>query len=177
MGLISKKDLVARLRRGKETRAKLLANNIAESIATQIVATRDKREWTQSRLATEAGMGQNNLSRLENPDYGKHTVSSLKRIADALDVALVVRFVPFSQFIDWLSGTSHLDEGISPIALAVPSFEDEEKVGQYETEFTYFEVNKLTPKVEVDDTITTPHTPPPKIIVMRVDKPERQAVA
>jgi transcriptional regulator with XRE-family HTH domain len=175
MSLISKKDLVARLRRGKETRAKLLANNIAESIATQIVATRDKREWTQSRLATEAGMGQNNLSRLENPDYGKHTVSSLKRIADALDVALVVRFVPFSQFIDWLSGTPHLDEGISPVALAVPSFEDEEEVGQYEAESTYFEV-RVTPEVEVDDTITTPHTPPPpKMVVVNLGyDPERE---
>ncbi len=159
MGLISKKDLFARLRRGREARAKLLANNIAESIATQIVATRDKRGWTQSKLATEAGMGQNNLSRLENPDYGKQTVSSLKRLADALDVALVVRFVPFSQYVHWLSGSPYLDEGINPTALAVPSFEDEERLGQLETDFKYFTVS-VTPKVEAADTITTTHTPP-----------------
>lgn len=79
-------------------------------------------------------MTPNNFTRLEDPEYGKHTLSSLKRIAAALDVALVVRFVPFSQYIDWISGTPHLDPGIRPEALAVPSFEDEEKKGGwYET--------------------------------------------
>ena len=82
---------------------------------------------TQAELARESGMTANNLSRLESPDYGKQTISSLKRIADALDVALVVRFVPFSQYIDWLSGTPRTDEGISPSSLAVYSFEKEEE--------------------------------------------------
>jgi transcriptional regulator with XRE-family HTH domain len=82
---------------------------------------------SQIDLAREAGMTPNNLSRLESPDYGKQTISSLKRIAEALDVALVVRFVPFSQYIDWLSGTPRIDEGISPNTLAVPSFEKEEE--------------------------------------------------
>jgi transcriptional regulator with XRE-family HTH domain len=76
-------------------------------------------------------MSQNNISRLENPEYGKHTISSLKRIAEALDVALVVRLVPFSQYIEWVSGTPNLDKGISPEALAVPSFEDEERAGTF----------------------------------------------
>lgn len=96
---------------------------------------------TQTELAVAAGMGQNNLSRLENPDYGKHTISSLKRIADALDVALVVRFVPFSQYIDWLSGTPRMDGGISPSSLAVPSFEDEAKAGVFERTVTYYPVH------------------------------------
>lgn len=79
-------------------------------------------------------MTANNLSRLESPDYGKQTISSLKKIADALDVALVVRFVPFSQYIDWLSGTPRIDEGISPSSLAVSSFEFEEKENLIEVE-------------------------------------------
>jgi transcriptional regulator with XRE-family HTH domain len=178
MGLISKKDLLARLRRGREARAKLLANNVAESIASQIVATRDKRGWTQSKLAAKAGMGQNNLSRLENPDYGKHTVSSLKRLADALDVALVVRFVPFSRYIYWLSGTPHIDEGISPAALAVPSFEDEERLGQLESESKIWMLY-VTPKVEVaDDTVTTTEAPPqPDIYVLDGYEPESQVAS
>lgn len=153
MGSISKKGLLARLRRGREARAKLLSNNIAESIATQIVATRDERGWTQSKLATESGMKQNNLSRLENPDYGKHTVSSLKRIADALDVALVVRFVPFSQYIDWLSGTPHRDDGLRPEALAVPSFDSEELNGTFEREFRWYGVVS-TPRQETSTLIS-----------------------
>ena len=79
-------------------------------------------------------MTPNNFSRLESPDYGKHTLSSLKRIADALDVALVVRFVPFSQYINWLSGTPQVDEGLRPEALAVPSFESEEKTAVFSQE-------------------------------------------
>lgn len=84
---------------------------------------------TQADLARESGMAQNNISRLESPEYGKYSISSLKRIADALDVALVVRFVPFSRYIDWLSGTPRVDEGLSPSALAVPSFAMEEEKG------------------------------------------------
>jgi transcriptional regulator with XRE-family HTH domain len=110
-----------------------------KGIAFQIRATRDKREWSQADLARAIGMGQNNISRLENPDYGKHTLSSLKRIAEALDVALVVRFVPFSQYVHWLSGTPYLDEGLRPEALAVDSFEQEEERGALDIEHKYWE--------------------------------------
>jgi transcriptional regulator with XRE-family HTH domain len=87
---------------------------------------------TQAELALKSEMTQNNISRIESPEYGKQTISSLKKIAAALDVALVVRLVPFSQYIDWLSGTPRLDEGISPSALAVPSFEEEARDGLFE---------------------------------------------
>ena len=93
-------------------------------------------------------MTPNNFSRLESPDYGKHTLSSLKRIADALDVALVVRFVPFSQYINWLSGTPQVDEGLRPEALAVPSFESEEKTAVFSQE-----TPKIWGIVEVAQTI------------------------
>lgn len=126
MNLISRRGLLERIRRNKASRENLVTQNLAEEIAFQIRATRDAKGWTQEELAREVGMTQNNLSRLENPDYGKHTLSSLKRVASALDVALVVRLVPFSQYIDWLSGTPHWDRGLRPEALAVPSFEKEE---------------------------------------------------
>jgi transcriptional regulator with XRE-family HTH domain len=105
-----------------------VASNLSEGIAFQIRATRDKQNMSQIDLAREAGMTPNNLSRLESPDYGKQTISSIKRIAEALDVALVVR-----QYIDWLSGTPRIDEGISPNSLAVPSFEKEEQENIIET--------------------------------------------
>jgi transcriptional regulator with XRE-family HTH domain len=127
MGLISRKNFLQRIRRSKEARAKLVANNLSEEIAFQIRATRDAQGLTQADLASEAGMSQNNFSRLESPEYGKHSLSSLKRVAEALDVALVVRFVPFSQYIDWLTGTPFLDYGSRPESLAVSSFDKEEK--------------------------------------------------
>jgi transcriptional regulator with XRE-family HTH domain len=77
-------------------------------------------------------MSQNNISRLESPEYGKMTVKSLTRIAEALDVALVVRFEPFSKYVNWLSGTRFVEDGLSPDALAVASFEDEERLGEFD---------------------------------------------
>src|ERR1700733_5485030 len=122
MALFSRRELLTRLQKGRHARAVMVAENLSEGIASQIKATRDAQGMTQAGLAEATGMSQNNISRLENPEYGKHTVSSLKRIADALDVALVVRLVPFSQYIDWLCGKPYLDRGISVSALAVPEY-------------------------------------------------------
>lgn len=120
----------------------MVASNLSEGIAFQIRATRDKQHITQADLARESGMTPNNLSRLESPDYGKQTISSLKRIADALDVALVVRFVPFSHYIDWLSGTPRLDDGLNANSLAVDCFEQEEQNGTLEWFNHVWMVNK-----------------------------------
>ncbi len=48
------------------------------------------------------------------------------------DVALVVRFVPFSQLVDWVSGTPFVDRGLTPSALSVPSFSAELSAGGFE---------------------------------------------
>ena len=155
MSLISRNGLLQRIRQGKKVRAQLVASNLSEGIAFQIRATRDKQEKSQLDLAREAGMTPNNLSRLESPDYGKQTISSLKRIADALDVALVVRFVPFSQYIDWLSGTPRIDEGISPNALVVPSFEKEEKENLFEASQFQKQLTQMAFGMVVNVQITT----------------------
>ena len=144
MSFLSKEALIARLRRSKKSRDRLVSSNLAKTIAYQIRATRKERDWTKAKLADEAGMTPNNFSRLEDPDYGKHTITSLQRLASALDVALVVRFVPFSQYVKWLSGTPFLDEGLRPEALAVPSFEKEEQDGVCEIENRYWSV-QVTP--------------------------------
>lgn len=78
MSLISKKSLLERIRRSPKARARLVENNLAEGIAFQIKATRDKRKMTQADLARDTGMTQNNISRMESPEYGKHSISSLK---------------------------------------------------------------------------------------------------
>lgn len=140
MSLLSKRSLIDRVRRSKESRRRLVSSNIDKGIAFQIRATRMARKWSQSDLARESAMTQNNLSRLESPDYGKHTLSSLKRLADAFDVALVVRFVPFSQYVDWLSGTPHLDQGLTPESLAPISLDEEERIGTLDAQVRYWSV-------------------------------------
>ena len=139
MSLISRKGLLRRIQRGRRARSLMVGSNLSEGIAFQIRATRDRRKLTQAELAEASGMTQNNLSRLESPDYGKQTISSLKRIADALDIALVVRFVPFSQYIDWLSSTPRIDRGLSPESLSVPSFDEDPGLKEAEGKLVPFE--------------------------------------
>jgi transcriptional regulator with XRE-family HTH domain len=131
MNLNSRGSLIARLKRGKRVRQQFVESNLSKGIAHQIRATRDKAGWSQERLAKEVGMNQNAISRLESSDYGRPTITTLKRVAASLDVGLVVRFVPFSEMIDWVSGTPRVIEGLTTAALAVPSFEREDAGGVF----------------------------------------------
>jgi transcriptional regulator with XRE-family HTH domain len=127
-----RKTLIKRLRRGKDARKQFIDSHLSKGVAFQIRATRDRLGWSQDALAKEVGMTQNAVSRLESPEYGKPTITTLKRLAAALDVGLVVRFVPFSEMIDWVSSTRRIDAGLTPESLAVPSFEVEEAAGLFD---------------------------------------------
>lgn len=81
----------------KEYRDAYVDADIVDSLALQIAMTREARGWSQRDLAERAGMTQSSICRLEDPAYGKYTIQSLKRLASALDVALLVRMVPFSR--------------------------------------------------------------------------------
>lgn len=72
------------------------------TISAQIRALRQssERDWTQKELGERAGMKQNAIARLENPDYGEYSVRTLQRLAEAFDVALVVKFAPFSELVN-----------------------------------------------------------------------------
>jgi len=62
---------------------------------------------------------------LENPNYGKHSLSTLKKIAATCDVALVVWFIPFSRLLDWVTGSPYRDDGLSEGFYNIPTFGDE----------------------------------------------------
>ena len=84
-------------------------------IAYQIKTIREQRQWSQAELAQRANKPQSVVSRLENPDYGRFTLRTLMDLASAFDVALLVKFVPFSE----LAGRN-LD--LSPAAMQVVEF-------------------------------------------------------
>jgi len=124
--LVTTKDTVwGRLKRGVDTRIRFVESHLAKNLAFQIRALRDREDWSQEQLAEKVGMNQNAISRLENPSYGKATLTTLKRLAAVFDVALVVRFVPYGQLVDWVSSTPRIDPGLSDTSLRVPSFSDE----------------------------------------------------
>ena len=127
MYLDGRKTTVQRLRRNKPTRAQFIASHISKGIAFQIRAIRDHLRWSQTDVAGQVGMTQNAISRLESAEYGRPTLTTLKRLASAFDVGLVVRFVPFSEIVDWVSGTPRVIAGISAETLAPASFDEEER--------------------------------------------------
>jgi transcriptional regulator with XRE-family HTH domain len=95
-----------------------LEDQVRTNIAFQIRALREQpgRQWTQAVLAEKLGTGQGAISRLENPDYGKVTLQTLLEVAAVCDVALLVQFVEWE---DWLTRMAD----VSPSALRKRSFD------------------------------------------------------
>jgi transcriptional regulator with XRE-family HTH domain len=127
--LISRESLIRRLARGVNARSRFVESHLDKSIAYQIRALRGDK-WTQAEFAEKLGMKHPNnvAARLENSRYGKHTLSTLKKIATACDVGLVVWFVPFGRLVDWVSGVPYQDRGLTPEFYNVPTFAQEFEV-------------------------------------------------
>lgn len=92
-----------------EFRHLYVSDQIRELLAMQIRLTREQRGWTQAELGERAGMAQVRVSLLEDPDNAGMTLRTLKRLAKAFDVALVVRFAPFSELVEWTTELSFDD--------------------------------------------------------------------
>lgn len=69
---------------------------LAARLAAQIRRLREDRGWTQKELAERAGTKQSAISKLEDPGYGRYSLSLLFQLAKAFDIALDVGFVAFS---------------------------------------------------------------------------------
>lgn len=86
---------------GIEYRHGLIEAQIEIDLPLQIRALRKNRQWTQPELAAATGMKQPRISAMEKPGGANFTLETLKRLAKAFDVALVVHFGPFSELVDW----------------------------------------------------------------------------
>jgi transcriptional regulator with XRE-family HTH domain len=70
---------------------------IEQGVAWQIRINRLKRGLSQADLARAIGTQQSAISRLEDPEYGRHNLDTLVQIAKAFDCALLVKFVSYSK--------------------------------------------------------------------------------
>ena len=95
--------------RDPEYRAAFVDQHVNNSIAFQTRSNREQRGWLQEDLAKRLGKYQSWVSVLENPNYGKHSLGTLKAIARVFDCVLEVRFRPFSYLLDYLSSRSSGD--------------------------------------------------------------------
>jgi len=109
--------LLAKLE-NKEYRQAFAESFLNSLIATQLRTLRSDRGLSQEQLALMAGMKQSRISALENVNYSSWSISTLQRLAAALDVALSVKFESFGQLVKTV-------EAFSTDALRVPPFEEE----------------------------------------------------
>ena len=116
--VVTTKKTMERLKTSKEHRSAYVASQINIGIPFQIRALRKQREWDQKKLAEDTGMLQPRISAIESPGYGSMTIETLQRLANAFDVALVVKFAPFSELL-------RSSNRFSPDDFSVPKFEDE----------------------------------------------------
>lgn len=165
-----------RIRRGPKERAKFVASHVDKGIAYQIRALRERQDLSQEKLAELAGMNQNAISRLESPTRGRPTITTLKRLAETFDVALVVRFVPFRKLAKWVSGTPYREDGLNSEALGVPGFEEEEKQEEralvanlFEVFFKVSQLRDITIPEPVQDITNISGTAIPMLVELETD--------
>jgi transcriptional regulator with XRE-family HTH domain len=111
--------------RNKEYRHGLVNAQIEVDLPLQIRALRKQLVGTQPELSRLTGMKQPRISAMEKPGGAHFTLETLRRLAEAFDVALIVRFAPFSELLDW-SGT------FNPDTFRIPGFAEEVEVKQTE---------------------------------------------
>lgn len=63
------------------------------AVARQIYEARTSRNLSQTQLAELIGTKQSVIARLEDADYQGHSLTMLRRIADALGYEVEVRFI------------------------------------------------------------------------------------
>lgn len=100
--------LVSKLRRfvDKDYRDGYLHTHVRASVAYQLKALRRKFGLSQRLMAKRVNKTQSVISRLESDDYGQMSLQTLLDIASGLDVALIVRFVSYPEFLKHASNMS-----------------------------------------------------------------------
>ncbi len=115
----SKHDQLWKSLSDPDFRKQFIEAHVDEGIAFQIRSLRiNNKKQTQPEFAKELGVKQPLVSSWENPAYGNYSLNTLKKLAKAFDVGLLVRFVPFSTMVDWTVG-------LNGPKIAPPSFNEE----------------------------------------------------
>lgn len=111
-----KSDLAKRLLASKEYAEGLVAADSKNTIAFQLRVMQEDRGWTQQEVAQRADMGQSQISAYLN-GYDSYNVATLRRLASAFDVSLVIAFETFKRLADRVAFRSAEDEFSIPSRL------------------------------------------------------------
>lgn len=123
----TKSDLLNSLK-DREFRSAFNLENVYTTICFQLRALREQREMSQGAFGKQVKpkMAQERISILEDPNAdSKPTLNTLLRLADAADVGLEVRFVPFSTVLLRSIHTDMHDLEVDSFTDELPRLEDE----------------------------------------------------
>ena len=68
-------------------------------LARSIIEQRLRKKMTQGEIAQKAGIPQSTVSRIEGLTHGLPKLSTLKKIANALDAKLIIKLQPKDSYI------------------------------------------------------------------------------
>jgi transcriptional regulator with XRE-family HTH domain len=131
MTSVRRAQVLGALRRDKGERDAFVEATIRRGVAAQIRFTRLSRGLTQRQLAELSDKHQATVSQVESLNYGKLTLSTLLKIAHALDVGLLVTLAPFNQLASWWAGEP---VDISADYLEIPTFEEDQAAALEDTD-------------------------------------------
>lgn len=111
-------ERLRRLFKDQSYRRTYMDSFLNTTIAAQIKALREARGLSQKDLGARIKTSQPGISALENVNYSRWSLSTLRKLAEAFDVALVVKFVSFGEALDEVTSfdSSRLNK---------PGFEDD----------------------------------------------------
>ena len=102
----------------REYRRSYAESFVDSYLATQIKVLREQRNLTQKQLGDLADVKQSQICRWENINNSGWQIRSLKNLAKAMDLVLVVRFASFSEILPDI-------DAFGREALQRPSFDDD----------------------------------------------------
>ena len=109
--------LISKLVSDIDTRTAYIRAKLGTLVPAQIRALRLKSDMPrQADLANEAKLHQSRISMFETPVAANVTLETLSRLAAAFQVGVVVKFVPFSEMLEWENGFSQDKFNVTKIA-------------------------------------------------------------
>lgn len=100
-----KQGLIRELR-DKEYRETYATQHVNAMLAAQISAIREERGLTQTELAKKIGKQQPAISRIENVNYARWNVQTLRELGTELGCWLDIRFKPWGAFVEYAADYS-----------------------------------------------------------------------